>query len=98
MNTAVRRSGLYQVVGTSVIGAAAAEPVAPSRRTTSSLERAAISDAAVFVALATVCGSEPSTTSWTCAGRPVAMSEPKRAGTTSATFAVLPRSASSISA
>ena len=44
---------------------AAGAPAAASSGEQSSLERAATSDAAVFVALATVCGSEPSTTSCT---------------------------------
>ena len=75
-NTAVRRSGLYQVVGSSWIGCpVAVAPWAATRWTISSAEREATRDAAVFVALATVWGSLPSTTSWTWAVVPERRSE-----------------------
>ena len=54
-------------------------------------------DAAVLVADATVCGSLPSTMSWTCAPRPETMSAEYSGGTTSATEAERLRSAREIS-
>jgi hypothetical protein len=63
---------LYQVLGSTSIGAA---PIGPTRVAKSSPARAATSDAAVLVALATVCGSEPSTMSCRRAVRPRAMSD-----------------------
>ena len=52
----VRRSGLYQITGSSEIGRRTCVTII-------SIERAWARPAAVFEALATVCGSLPSTTS-----------------------------------
>jgi hypothetical protein len=73
--TAVRSSGLYQIVGSSRIGSVLPPDGADSRGSFSSADLARTSDAAVLVALATVCGSEPSTTSCRVLVRPRERSE-----------------------
>jgi hypothetical protein len=84
MYTAVRRSGLYQVEVDRLIGSGV-----PSRHavTRSSADHAATTDAAVWVALATVCASAPSTTSCTSVGRRAVTAALNPAGITSATLA-----------
>src|SRR5262245_6902897 len=89
MYTVVRRSGLYQVFGSSSIGWSRTGFMRASCAIMSFFERVVMSDVVVLVAFVTVCGSESSTTSWTFVGLPVFTSDAYRVGTTSVTFARL---------
>ena len=93
MYTAVRRSGLYQVEVDRLIGSGV-----PSCQelTRSSADHAATTAAAVWVALATVWASAPSTTSCTSTGRRAVIAAPNPAGMTSATLASPRRNACAI--
>ena len=84
MYTAVRRSGLYQVDVARVIGAAG---TATPRCARTCSDHDVTTVVAARVALATVCGSAPSTTSWTATGWRSVRPAAKPAGTTTPTRA-----------